>query len=521
MKIKRYTASSMRGALALVRAEQGADAVILSSRRGPDGIEVIAAVDYDEGLFQDMNRQRLAAIEAARESAAAAQRSASAPPASSPRTVAAPAPDRSAAPKPAPRPAPDMTRSAPPVPKAAAAAPRPVTAGPAAPRPAAPAPRFASVAPAAASRPAAPGPAAPAAASRPAAPGHAAPGRAAASGLAAIPKAAAAGAPSALVPGAVRASSSADPALGAMQRQLKDMQRMLETGLADMSWNDRRLREPLKARVLEDLAQLDIAPDVAMALASLAPKRTTVDDPSRIPLALLVKHLPVTADLKSLSSGVVAVVGPTGAGKTTTIAKLAARWCMEHGSADLALVSTDGYRIGARDQLMTYARILDAPMHAASGARDLGRILERLSSKKLILIDTAGMGPRDARLTEQLEALKLGARGARVLLALPAQGEGRALDDIVRAFAGATPAGCILTKVDEAASMGAVISATVRHRLPIAYVCDGQRVPDDLHAAHERRIWLARWALKLKERRPPNPDPAYLSRHFGRLPAHA
>jgi flagellar biosynthesis protein FlhF len=136
------------------------------------------------------------------------------------------------------------------------------------------------------------------------------------------------------VPGAVRASSSADPALGAMQRQLKDMQRMLETGLADMSWNDRRLREPLKARVLEDLAQLDIAPDVAMALASLAPKRTTVDDPSRIPLALLVKHLPVTADLSSLSSGVVAVVGPTGAGKTTTIAKLAARWCMERATSD-------------------------------------------------------------------------------------------------------------------------------------------------------------------------------------------
>ncbi|HEX4239969.1 MAG TPA: flagellar biosynthesis protein FlhF [Steroidobacteraceae bacterium] len=511
MKIKRYTASSMRGALALVRAEQGADAVILSSRRGPDGIEVIAAVDYDEGLFQDMNRQRLAAIEAARESAAAAQRPASAPPVSSPRTVAAPAPDRSAAPKPAPRPAPDMARSVTPVPKVAVAVPRPMTAAPAAPRPA----------PIAAPRPAAPAPRFASAASRPAAPGPAAPSRAAAWGPAAIPQAAAARANLAPVPGAVRASSSADPALGAMQRQLKDMQRMLETGLADMSWNDRRLREPLKARVLEDLAQLDIAPDVAMALASLAPKRTTVDDPSRIPLALLVKHLPVTADLSSLSSGVVAVVGPTGAGKTTTIAKLAARWCMEHGSADLALVSTDGYRIGARDQLMTYARILDAPMHAASGARDLRRILERLSSKKLILIDTAGMGPRDARLTEQLEALKLGARGARVLLALPAQGEGRALDEIVRAFAGAAPAGCILTKVDEAASMGAVISATLRHRLPIAYVCDGQRVPDDLHAAHERRIWLARWALKLKERRPPNPDPAQLSRHFGRVPAHA
>jgi flagellar biosynthesis protein FlhF len=309
--------------------------------------------------------------------------------------------------------------------------------------------------------------------------------------------------------------------MDAMQRQLQDLQRTLESGLAGMTWNDRRLREPLRTRVLEQLSELDIAPDVAMSLASLAPRRTTVADPSRIPLALLVKHLPVATDLSSLASGVIAVVGPTGAGKTTTIAKLAARWCMQHGSGDLALVSTDSYRIGARDQLMTFARILDVPMHAANSGRDLGRILARLAAKKLILIDTAGMGPRDLRLTEQLAALQLGAARAQVLLALPAQGEVHALDEIVRAFARAAPVGCILTKVDEAASLGAVISATVRHRLKIAYVCDGQRVPDDLHAAHERRVWLARAALKLKEGRPAAVDQAYLARHFGRGTVHA
>jgi flagellar biosynthesis protein FlhF len=312
-----------------------------------------------------------------------------------------------------------------------------------------------------------------------------------------------------------------DLAYGAMQRELQGLRRMLETGLAGMTWNDKRLREPLKARVLEELSLMDIAPDVAKALAARAPRRTTLDNPSHIPLALLVKYLPVVDDLSGVSAGVVAVVGPTGAGKTTTIAKLAARWCLQHGSQDLALVSTDGYRIGARDQLMTYARILGAPMHAANSGKDLARVLDRLKSKKLILIDTAGMGPRDVRLTEQLAALQLGAARARVLLALPAQGEGHALDEIVRAFAPLTPVAAILTKVDEAASLGAVISTTLRHRLKIAYVCDGQRVPEDLHAAHQKRVWLVRAAFELKGRRSAPADEAYLVRNFGGAHAHA
>jgi flagellar biosynthesis protein FlhF len=144
----------------------------------------------------------------------------------------------------------------------------------------------------------------------------------------------------------------------------------------------------------------------------------------------------------------------------------------------------------------------------------------RLQSKKLILIDTAGMGLRDVRLTEQLATLELGAARAQVLLALPAQGEGHALEEIIRAFARLSPSACILTKVDEAASLGAVLSTTVRHKLRIAYVCDGQRVPEDLHTGHQRRVWLLRAALKLKEEVPP-PGEHYFARNFGRARAHA
>jgi flagellar biosynthesis protein FlhF len=428
MKIKRYTAVSMRAALAQVRAEQGPDAVILSSRRGDEGIEVIAAVDYDEALFADANRQRPAPI-----------------------IVTQPT-----APPPMP--------VSPVAPRATVA--RRATA--------------ATVAPVARVAPTAP-----------------------------------------MAPRAIERPTTADAGYDAMQRELKDLRRLLETGLAGMTWSDKRLHEPLRARVLEELSAMDIAPDVALALAELTPRRTGLDNPSHIPLALLVKHLPVVNDMTCITGGITAVVGPTGAGKTTTIAKLAARWCMQHGAADLALVSTDGYRIGAREQLLTYARILGAPMHAANSGKELGQVLERLKSKKLILIDTAGMGPRDVRLTEQLAALKLGAARARVLLALPAQGEGQALEEIVGAFAGVSPAACVLTKVDEAASLGAAISVALRHKLKIAYVCDGQRVPEDLHAAHQKRVWLIRTALKLKERIPKPRDEAALARNFGGAPAHA
>ncbi len=448
MKIKRYTAPSMRAALALVRSEQGPDAVILSSRRGDDGIEVIAAVDYDEALFADATRQRAA-------TAAPTEVEAIVAAAQAPGEAMISEAMRAAA----------LSIAAPPVKAAPPAPPAKIARAP-----------------------------------QPAPVRAAAPPRSAPPTLAARPDA---------VNGA------------AVQREIQDLRRVLETGLAGMTWNDKRLREPLKSQVLEELTAMDIAPDVAQALAEFTPSHSSLENPSHIPLALLCRHLPMLNDLTSVTGGITAIVGPTGAGKTTTIAKLAARWCMQHGSRDLALVSTDGYRVGAREQLNTYARILGVPMHAANTGKELARVIERLNSKKLILIDTAGMGPRDVRLTEQLAALRLGAARAKVLLALPAQGEGNALDEIVCAFAGINPVASIITKVDEAASLGAVISATLRHELKIAYICNGQRVPEDLHAAHPKRVWLVRAALDLRERSTPQRDEAYLARAFGRVPAHA
>jgi flagellar biosynthesis protein FlhF len=475
MKIKRYTAPSMREALARVRAEQGADAVILSSRRGEEGIEVIAAVDYDEALFVEANRQRSAVSPTMAPSPAPSPEPAVAASRAQPKAAQDPASQRSSrSPKLIPAHFQRLTMSSLPVATVLARS-EPVRT-PAAAKPAqlSPEPR---------------------------------PAQSSAS-------------PRSAQPAQPAQPTRMDANYTAMQRELKDMRQMLESGFAGITWNDKRLREPLKARVLEELSAAGIAPDVASMLATLTPQRTTVENPSNIPMALLVKHLPVVDDLATVSGGIMAIVGPTGAGKTTTIAKLAARWCMRHGAKDLALVSTDSYRIGARDQLMTYARVLGAPMHAANSGKELAALLERLKSKKLILIDTAGMGTRDARLAEQLAVLKQGAPRARILLTLPAQSEGHALEEIVQAFAPLNPVACILTKVDEAASLGAVISTTLRHRLKIAYVCDGQRVPEDMHAAHQKRVSLVRTALSLKDGRPIVRDEAYLARNFGRGSAH-
>jgi flagellar biosynthesis protein FlhF len=460
MKIKRYVAASMRAALAQVRAEQGADAVILSSRRTEDGIEVIAAVDYDETLFAQVSRQRAPLDESVEPPPPA-------PPSAQP-SRAAPAVAQAFRPAPAAAPALRPAPTAPPALRPAPAAPQALRAAPT---------RTSDVPSARAPTPT----------------------------------------PLPTVPTLARL----DPDFGDVRRELKDLRQLLETGLAGMAWSDERLREPMKARVLEALLAMDIDADIATALAARITPGSNTQNPAHVPLALILKHLDVVADLASVTGGVMAIVGPTGAGKTTTIAKLAARWCMRHGTENLALVSTDAYRIGARDQLMSYSRILGVPMHAADGAKDLARIMSRLKSKKLVLIDTAGMGPRDVRLTEQLDALRSGAPAARVLLALPAQGEGHALGEVVRSFAPAAPVACVLTKVDEAASLGAVLSSALRHRLKIAYLCNGQRVPEDLHPAHQSRVWLVRTAAALKKGKDPVRDAAYFVRHFGGGNAHA
>jgi len=474
MKMKRFFAPTMREAIAQVRAEQGPDAVILSNKRVEGGIEIITAIDYDEALIQQAlgTYARPAAAAAPAHAEEAQSETASAPPAASVAIAEPAAPASKAGFFGTLREA--MRAKAPPAPAAAPTAAAAQT----------------SVASSHASPEVAPHAPASAGARR--------------------------AAPKTEVPAVL-----SDPALSGMQRQVESMQQLLESQLSSLAWSDLTRREPGRARVLQDLTALDIAPDIARRLANEMPNLRSTEDLWRIPLALLVRRLPVVDDRLLEDGGVAAIVGPTGVGKTTTIAKIAARFALRHGARNVALVSTDSYRIGAREQLLTFARIIGVPMHVATDARELGDVLESLSPRKLVLIDTAGMSRRDLRLAEQLSALARHGERIRILLALAANTELAALDDTVRTFAPLKPSGCVLTKVDEAGSLGAALSTVIRYQLPIAHITDGQRVPEDLHAGTARRIWLVRTAAKLRERSGRVPDEAILARHFGKVAVHA
>jgi flagellar biosynthesis protein FlhF len=317
---------------------------------------------------------------------------------------------------------------------------------------------------------------------------------------------------------------SQDPEVIAMRREVEGLRQLLQNQLASLAWSDRLRREPVRAGVLRDLSLLGLAPDVARGLAERVPKGADAGEAFRLPLALLMKHLPTVDDGLLSNGGTFAVVGPTGVGKTTTIAKLAARFALAQGAEQVALVSLDHYRIGARDQLLTFARILGVPMHVATSARELSAVLTSLADRRLVLIDTAGMSPRDDRLAAQFATLQApGApRPIRTLLTLAANADQLSLDEIARAYAPAKPEAVLLTKLDEAATYGPALSVAIRRALPLAHLCDGQRVPQDVHSAPEKRVWLLKNAVKLAQRARERAgiDEQYMAEHFGKVALH-
>lgn len=190
---------------------------------------------------------------------------------------------------------------------------------------------------------------------------------------------------------------------------------------------------------------------------------------------------------------VVALVGPTGVGKTTTLAKLAARARLEAGRST-ALVTVDTYRIAAVDQLRTYAEILDLPMEVVATPGEMAAALQRLGQHDLILIDTAGRSPFDPLRLGELRALLAAAQPHEVLLVASSVAAAESQRSALEAFAACGASGLILTKVDEAACPGALADWLVECRLPLTYVANGQQVPDDLEAASALR--LAEWLLR-------------------------
>ena len=280
---------------------------------------------------------------------------------------------------------------------------------------------------------------------------------------------------------------SQDPAIVAMRQEIESMRGLLQDQLSQLAWGDYTRKHPLQAQLLRRLSRLGLATRLARSIAETFTRVKDGEKAWQLALQHLVRQIPVTDDTLLSHGGVVALVGPTGVGKTTTIAKLAARFVQRHGRNHVALVSTDSYRIGAQKQLMTFGQILGVETHSVSSPEELDGVLRRLMDKKLVLIDTAGMSQRDVRLAQQFGSLAANPL-IRTYLVMSANTERAVMEETVSAFQKVHIDGCVITKVDEAVSLGASLSVAIGAKLPIAYVSDGQRVPEDLHPARADRL---------------------------------
>ena len=277
------------------------------------------------------------------------------------------------------------------------------------------------------------------------------------------------------------AGEAADTASGSrILHELSRLRGMLQNQLAGFAWGAGRRRDPVRVALLQTLFAAGFGSALARTLAARLPRGLDTDAAQRWLRQVLIRNLPLQgreADLLA-RGGRYALVGSTGSGKTTTLAKLAARGVDAHGAGEVALVAADAYRIGAAAQLTVYAELLGVSLHVAEDLDKLARLLPHLAAKKLVLIDTAGFAPNDPR-TREGQALD--ALGVRRLAVISAAQQGAAIEQAMTRF-GQGAAACILTKLDETPQPGAALDSLIRHRLPLAYISGGQRVPEDLHA---------------------------------------
>jgi flagellar biosynthesis protein FlhF len=276
------------------------------------------------------------------------------------------------------------------------------------------------------------------------------------------------------------------------------MRSMLESQLAEISWSTTQQKQPQKAEVLREMLATGISATLARFLVNKMPEGQNVQQGIEWVKSILARNLTTISNENEIleKGGVYAIVGPTGVGKTTTTAKLAARCVMRHGPSKLALITTDGYRIGGFEQLRIYGKILGVMVHAVKDETDLRIALEELKGKHTVLIDTVGVSQRDKMVTDQVAMLSAAGTDVKRLLCLNATCTGETLSEVVRAYQGGGLAGCILTKLDEAATIGGALDIAIRQRLALYYVASGQRVPEDLHVANKQ--YLIDRAFKLK-----------------------
>jgi flagellar biosynthesis protein FlhF len=264
-----------------------------------------------------------------------------------------------------------------------------------------------------------------------------------------------------------------------MMNELRSMKGLIEDRFGALAFMEKMQRHPAQAQLIQKLLDCGFSPALTRKLVESLP--TDVADETAWAANVLERNL-ITGEAEHAledQGGVFALIGSTGVGKTTSAAKIAAAFAAKHGANNLGLITLDAYRVGAHEQLRAYGRILGVPVHTAHDRASLEDLLELLASKKMVLIDTAGMAQRDTRTRELLEMLAH--RSIQKLLVVNAAAQGETIEDVMISYRAATCRGIILSKMDEAVKLAPALDALIRHKLKVVGVANGQRVPEDWH----------------------------------------
>jgi flagellar biosynthesis protein FlhF len=275
--------------------------------------------------------------------------------------------------------------------------------------------------------------------------------------------------------------------IASMLNEMREMRRSVETQLTTISWSN---ISPEKSRILNKLLGTGFCAALSRHLVEKLPENLTDLESMNWIKAVLTKNLNTIENENEVldQGGIFALIGPTGVGKTTTVAKLAARYVMKHGTQNLGIITTDAYRVGGYEQLRIYGKILGVMVHAVKDEDDLKIALNELQNKHTILIDTVGVSQRDQMVAEQISMLSNTNSSIKRLLCINATSTGETLTDVVRAYKGKSLDGCIITKTDEAVTIGNALDTIIREKLKLYYTTDGQRVPEDIHLADKQAL---------------------------------
>ncbi|WPB57750.1 flagellar biosynthesis protein FlhF [Xylophilus sp. GOD-11R] len=305
----------------------------------------------------------------------------------------------------------------------------------------------------------------------------------------ALPAAVAAARAPAAAPAQRRAAApvAAAPGKGVVD-ELQSMRELIEDRFNTLAWLGQAKQDPIQSNLMLKLIRGGYSPALARALLERLPQDASAGESVRWLIDVLERNLRTAPDAMPLAEegGVFALVGSTGVGKTTTAAKLAAQCARQYGPQSVGLITLDTYRVAAHEQLRAYGRMLGVVAHLAHDRAALQDLLGLLANKKMVLIDTTGVAPRDPRKRDMLDVLDL--PGVQRLLVLNAGSHGDTIDEVITSFKASGAKQAILSKVDEAVKLGPAVDALIRHQMVVRGVTNGQRVPEDWEEADAGRL---------------------------------